>query len=838
MAFTSANDINILQSSDAAVVGAGAGNDTYVLSPSTLSANQEVTISDTQGTNKLQLIGGLTIASSTVASNAVLLTLSNGAKVTVLGADTFSYEVGGNPLTATAGTVQTYAQFATTTLGAASVPTTGTAAGTANVTIAGGSTGTTAGQAFSLTTATETKTLTSGNDTVDGSTVVDSVSGDTVIDSSTTDTDVANLVVSGTISPANMLNVETVNGTAKYGSVVFDGSKFIGTKTFNLDSAIASGTAEVTSNTATTIAAKTNISTLKVTNGAAGATVAVDGGAATTVSVTGAAGADTFTVALAAGTNTVTIDGNAGTDAYTLNLKGGTLALTGNSTNNETLALNVSTGAQTINATTGLAKTTTVAGDQNVTIKGDEAVFDTFTLTNSLASGKTLDLVVTAASTATDLTKIAASTIELQALSTSAKFAAGANVKLGAAALAGALNGTTSLNVDLLKASTGALTTDLATVNFTANTVAVTSLDSQLGTDATTNIAGTKAVTLAATYTAKAVDATNLSGVLTATAIGETGRVNITGGSGNDKFTLGTVAAATTINGGAGDDTITSAALADFKLVVDGGAGTSDKLAITSDTTFNQAAAKTSVITGIELIDIASTKTLTLTQKQLFTNGADFTLSGTGTLAIVDDTTSSTVFNLGSVKFTPGDATAVTITGHATTGSTITGSASADSIVGGAGADTINGGTGADTIKGAAGADVINVGTGTDIVQYGAAAETFASAITSGTTVLTGIDVISGMAAGDALSLFSDAGITTATTVGTSIMSAGTANAAAIVKGDYNATTGIFTTSTTGADSLVQWDSNGTAASGNVESIILVGFAGSLTATANTLTLA
>ena len=46
MAFTANNDINILQASDIAVVGAGAGNDTYVLSPSTLSANQKIEISD------------------------------------------------------------------------------------------------------------------------------------------------------------------------------------------------------------------------------------------------------------------------------------------------------------------------------------------------------------------------------------------------------------------------------------------------------------------------------------------------------------------------------------------------------------------------------------------------------------------------------------------------------------------------------------------------------------------------------------------------------------------------------------------------------------------------
>ena len=174
MAFTSANDINILQASDAAVVGAGLGDDTYVLSPSTLSANQVIRISDAQGANKLQLIGGLTIASSSVASNAVLLTLSNGAKVTVLGADTFSYEVGGNPLTGTAGTVQTYAQFATTTLGAASVPAAGASpvSGSTNVTIPGGSTGGGAGQVFTLTTSIDNLNGTAGNDTflADGNT--------------------------------------------------------------------------------------------------------------------------------------------------------------------------------------------------------------------------------------------------------------------------------------------------------------------------------------------------------------------------------------------------------------------------------------------------------------------------------------------------------------------------------------------------------------------------------------------------------------------------------------------------------------------------------------------
>ena len=75
MSFTSKDDINILQPSDSAIVGAGAGNDTYVLALDRLSAGQQVQISDALGNNKLQLIGGLTIASSIVTSNAVQLTL-------------------------------------------------------------------------------------------------------------------------------------------------------------------------------------------------------------------------------------------------------------------------------------------------------------------------------------------------------------------------------------------------------------------------------------------------------------------------------------------------------------------------------------------------------------------------------------------------------------------------------------------------------------------------------------------------------------------------------------------------------------------------------------------
>lgn len=135
MAFTSKNDINTLTSADSAIVGAGVGDDLYIIAPGTGPANgQIITISDSQGVNRLQLIGGLTIASSTVATNAIQIQLSNGARININNAHTFSFEVGGNPLLGISGAVQTFTQFVTTTLGVASVPTgQATATGALNV---------------------------------------------------------------------------------------------------------------------------------------------------------------------------------------------------------------------------------------------------------------------------------------------------------------------------------------------------------------------------------------------------------------------------------------------------------------------------------------------------------------------------------------------------------------------------------------------------------------------------------------------------------------------------------------------------------------------------------
>ena len=116
MSFTSGNDINILQATDTAIVGAGDGNDIYILSESAISENQELTISDS-GANTLQLVDGLSITSSQVTNNAVQLTLSNGAVITVLDASDFTFDVGGNATMGITGTVQDFSTFASDTLG-------------------------------------------------------------------------------------------------------------------------------------------------------------------------------------------------------------------------------------------------------------------------------------------------------------------------------------------------------------------------------------------------------------------------------------------------------------------------------------------------------------------------------------------------------------------------------------------------------------------------------------------------------------------------------------------------------------------------------------------------
>ena len=111
------DDFVLLQFASSSVLGAGAGSDVYLLSDKLLSAGTKITISDVQGANSIQLAAGLSIQSSQVSSTAIRLLMSNGADVTILGADAFTFDPGGNTTAGIDNVDMSYADFCELTLG-------------------------------------------------------------------------------------------------------------------------------------------------------------------------------------------------------------------------------------------------------------------------------------------------------------------------------------------------------------------------------------------------------------------------------------------------------------------------------------------------------------------------------------------------------------------------------------------------------------------------------------------------------------------------------------------------------------------------------------------------
>ncbi len=118
---TSGSDRLFVESLGTSILGLGEGDDLYVIDGTGTGPLTRITIGDS-GVNRIQLVGGLTIKSSLVASNTMVLILSNDAEITVSNAAQFTYIIGGTPGQSTTGTAQNYTQFVTLTLGAAGVP--------------------------------------------------------------------------------------------------------------------------------------------------------------------------------------------------------------------------------------------------------------------------------------------------------------------------------------------------------------------------------------------------------------------------------------------------------------------------------------------------------------------------------------------------------------------------------------------------------------------------------------------------------------------------------------------------------------------------------------------
>ena len=87
------------------------GDDTYFVSQ-LIPTNTKLSITDTDGSNIIQLPVNTYVDKSLFTKNAARLTLKDGREITINSADKFSYNVGGNVVDGTKGTDLTFSEFA------------------------------------------------------------------------------------------------------------------------------------------------------------------------------------------------------------------------------------------------------------------------------------------------------------------------------------------------------------------------------------------------------------------------------------------------------------------------------------------------------------------------------------------------------------------------------------------------------------------------------------------------------------------------------------------------------------------------------------------------------
>ena len=131
--FNSGKNFIIPTEDDMTYRGLG-GDDVYIISKA-ITSNTKIQIIDTEGSNTIQLIDGLTIANSLFTKNATRLTLSNGSEITINGADKFIYETSGNSTTGDIGQKWTYSEFVRGMGVAEGPPASGSKNGTINLLI-------------------------------------------------------------------------------------------------------------------------------------------------------------------------------------------------------------------------------------------------------------------------------------------------------------------------------------------------------------------------------------------------------------------------------------------------------------------------------------------------------------------------------------------------------------------------------------------------------------------------------------------------------------------------------------------------------------------------------
>jgi len=561
------------------------GDDTYILSNS-IAANAAITIVDTSGANKIQLVDGLSVASTKFAADAVQLTLSNGAVVTINGASNFDFDLGGNATAGTSGSVSNFAGFAAGA-GVASLPASGSVAGASDVVVTGTAWSAGTGGTFTVSKSASsvdegssvTFTITAGSavsaDTAFSWTVIGDNNGGTVDKAGTSDID----VLSGTATIAAGASSTTFVVTPTTDATV-EGIEGIQVSVFDGDNSALSSDTILINNTGS--AATTQ--SFALTSG-------VD-------EFTGRSGNDSFDATGAGDMNDYDIlDGGAGTDTLTIQeaatASGSSLIPQISNIENIQVTNNIAADVTAdddvltiaLSSVTGIESLAAIAGGDGVTFSG---------------VGNLVDLKTQSAKDTTTVSYV------------------------GATALAGAademtitVSGTTATSkIAIEDASNASTASTLETVNLVSNSVANTLADLELDqvNTSTLNISGGSALTITAALdtSVTTIDASALSASLTLSA--DPGAANFTLVGGSKADTLASVGAGNTnISGGAGNDSVNYAATFNGSDTIDGGDGV-DNVTI-SGADYTNAGLSSTVfgnMTNVEKITIGTAHTLTL----------------------------------------------------------------------------------------------------------------------------------------------------------------------------------------------------------------------------------
>lgn len=596
------------------------------------------------------------------------------------------------------------------------------------------------GDNFSLTANADVLEGTANNDSF---TATDTTynAGDVILGGSGNDT-LTIEAAAGNAAAATVAGVENVVFNAKsFTNLAFNAENVVGnntTITFNntQTAGATGGTVNNVGSGATVVAGSqmTGTFTVDLTDTATGVTV--NGGNAGTVNVTEAGQGGVTVVSDKVGTaNTpvnISVDGDgdatAGTanDAATVKAKGvvnlNTQAAAGNQVENLTLAGNGQAVTYNLDATAtqvDAPEKITFTGDQDVTLVGGAAQFDTETATDNTTAGTTTIRINDDATA--DLSKLAVDLITIADGTTGAvtySVANNANVKLVADTKGGVIDSTVAANTDSAETlnleiddlGDQTLTTDIddfETVNLSTSDSSATTGDSKVtindlkaskGQNSVVNITGAVDLVLSDVEATK-IAAGDFTGKLTALLSAD--MKNITTGSGDDTFNA--YDGDFTVVAGAGNDTLNFAAATD----------------LSNDTVS---------LTGVESIVLnaggaAADATEVVKFKSSVIDSASYIVKGTGatnldTLDVVLDSTSVDLSKL-VVDTTTAN---VSISNGSVNGlaQNILGSNGADTLTStGSGAVTMNGNAGADVITTAGGNDVINGGAGNDRLVTG-----------------------------------------------------------------------------------------------------------------------